>query len=134
MDLLEILKSEFSDFASGEEFARVVLRMLCAVALGGLVGLERERAGKAAGLRTHAVIGLLGGISGAIGLEAGAIALAALTLAFIAPFLAFKLRETEGDDDVSVTGTIAGLLVFALGVYCVLGDLRVAAARSTARW
>jgi putative Mg2+ transporter-C (MgtC) family protein len=58
MDFFEILQDEFSDFSNAEEFIRVVLRMLAAVALGGLVGLERERAGKAAGLRTHMLITL----------------------------------------------------------------------------
>ena len=42
--------------------------------------------------------------------------------------IAFKVRESQRDNDVSVTGTIAALLVFALGVYAMLGDLRVAAA------
>lgn len=38
------------------------------------------------------------------------------------------MRESLKDDDISVTGTIAGLLVYALGVYAMWGDLRVAAA------
>lgn len=110
-------------------------RLGMALGIGFLVGVERgwthrdrEEGSRAAGLRTHAIIGLLGGVSGAIAEEIGGLVLAALTLAFIAPFLAYKLKETEGDGDVSVTGTIAGLLVFALGVYAVLGDLRIAAA------
>jgi uncharacterized membrane protein (DUF4010 family) len=40
----------------------------------------------------------------------------------------FKVRESQRDDDLSVTGTIAGLLVFALGAYAMWGDLRIAAA------
>ena len=32
---------------------RVVIRLGSAAILGGLIGLERERAGKAAGTRTH---------------------------------------------------------------------------------
>ena len=55
-------------------------------------------------------------------------ALLALTLAFAAAFITFKVRESMRDNDVSVTGTIAGLLVFALGVYAMWGDLRIAAA------
>jgi putative Mg2+ transporter-C (MgtC) family protein len=38
--------------------ARVVLRLGCAAALGGLIGFERERAGKAAGVRTHMMVAL----------------------------------------------------------------------------
>ncbi|HUV55938.1 MAG TPA: MgtC/SapB family protein [Dehalococcoidales bacterium] len=36
----------------------IVLRLLLAVALGGAVGYQRERAGKPAGLRTHVLISL----------------------------------------------------------------------------
>jgi putative Mg2+ transporter-C (MgtC) family protein len=38
--------------------ARGVLRLGAAAALGGLIGLERERAGKAAGTRTHMMVAL----------------------------------------------------------------------------
>lgn len=111
------------------------LRLGLALAIGFLVGVERgwkhredPEETRAAGLRTHAIIGLLGGVSGMIGIHFGAVALAALTLAFIAPFAVFKYREAEADKDLSVTGSIAGLLVFALGVYAAWGDLRVVAA------
>jgi len=36
----------------------MTLRLLLAAVLAGLVGLQRERAGKPVGLRTHALIGL----------------------------------------------------------------------------
>lgn len=58
MDLLEVLRQEFGDLPDLNEFFRVTLRMLTAVLLGGLVGLEREAAGKAAGLRTHSLVTL----------------------------------------------------------------------------
>lgn len=38
--------------------AIVVLRVLTAILLGGIVGIERERAGKPAGLRTHMLVSL----------------------------------------------------------------------------
>ena len=38
--------------------ASVVLRLSCAAVLGGLIGFERERAGKAAGIRTHMMVAL----------------------------------------------------------------------------
>lgn len=40
------------------ELARVIVRMLAAVLLGAVVGWQRERAGKAAGLRTHILVAL----------------------------------------------------------------------------
>src|SRR5574341_536544 len=36
--------------------ARVVIRLLAALILGGLVGIQRERSGKPAGLRTHMIV------------------------------------------------------------------------------
>ena len=51
-----VLHSEFSDLANVAEVARVLLRLLWASALGGLLGWERARAGKAAGLRTYMLV------------------------------------------------------------------------------
>lgn len=39
-------------------FASVVLRILCAMAVGGIVGLDRERKGRAAGFRTYMLVAL----------------------------------------------------------------------------
>lgn len=110
-------------------------RLALALGIGFLVGVERgwqhrdaPDGTRAAGLRTHAVIGLMGGIAGAMLPVIGQIGFAALTLVFAGAFIAFKLRESFQDQDVSVTGTIAGLLVYALGAYAMWGDLRIAAA------
>jgi len=110
-------------------------RLAMALGIGFLVGVERgwqhrdaPDGSRAAGLRTHAVMGLMGGIVGAMLPVIGQIGFAALTLVFGAAFITFKVRESFRDHDISVTGTIAGLLVFALGAYAMWGDLRVAAA------
>jgi uncharacterized membrane protein (DUF4010 family) len=110
-------------------------RLAMALGIGFLVGVERgwkhrdaPEGARAAGLRTHAVIGLMGGVTGAMLPEVGQLGFLALTLAFAAAFITFKVRESLRDNDVSVTGTIAGLLVFALGAYSMWGDLRIAAA------
>ena len=50
--------AEFSDLPSLVEFTRVVLRLLLAALLGGLLGWERERKGKAAGVRTHMLVSM----------------------------------------------------------------------------
>lgn len=110
-------------------------RLAMALGIGFLVGVERgwqhrdaPDGTRAAGLRTHAVIGLMGGVAGAMLPVIGQIGFAAFSLVFAVAFIAFKLRESLKDEDVSVTGTIAGLLVFALGAYAMWGDLRIAAA------
>lgn len=41
-----------------QQLARVVIRLIAAVLLGSIIGYEREKAGKAAGLRTHILVTL----------------------------------------------------------------------------
>ncbi|SAI45654.1 Mg(2+) transporter [Bordetella ansorpii] len=52
------LRTEFSDVPDASEATRMVLRLLMAALLGGLLGYERERSGKSAGLRTHILVAL----------------------------------------------------------------------------
>lgn len=110
-------------------------RLAVALGIGFLVGVERgwkhrdaPEGTRAAGLRTYAVIGLMGGATGALLPAIGSIGFAAVTLAVSGAFVTFKVRESIRDNDLSVTGTIAGLLVYVLGVYAMWGDLRIAAA------
>jgi putative Mg2+ transporter-C (MgtC) family protein len=54
----EILRELTNGLPDATEFARAVVRLLVAALLGAVVGFERERAGKAAGLRTHMLVAL----------------------------------------------------------------------------
>lgn len=57
MDLIvNTIKAEFSDLNDMGEFIVVVIRLLIAALMGGLLGLEREQRGKAAGIRTHMLV------------------------------------------------------------------------------
>ncbi|MBL0421696.1 MgtC/SapB family protein [Ramlibacter sp. AW1] len=49
---------EFSDLREVEELAQVIVRLLVAALLGALLGIERERANKFAGLRTHILVAM----------------------------------------------------------------------------
>ncbi|CAN5152950.1 MgtC/SapB family protein [soil metagenome] len=56
---MDILWEELSFGMPGSrELTQVILRLLASVLAGAVVGLERERAGKAAGLRTHVLVSL----------------------------------------------------------------------------
>lgn len=56
---MEILWQELSfGTADWQQFVRVVIRLVVAAGLGALIGYEREKAGKAAGLRTHILVTL----------------------------------------------------------------------------
>ena len=52
------LATEFSDLPDAAQTTRVVLRLTMAALLGGLLGWEREHAGKAAGVRTHMLVAM----------------------------------------------------------------------------
>lgn len=54
--ILDTVAAEFSDLPSMVEFTEISLRLTVAAILGGLLGLERERRGKAAGARTHMLV------------------------------------------------------------------------------
>jgi putative Mg2+ transporter-C (MgtC) family protein len=50
--------SEFSDLPDVAQVTRVTLRLVVAAFLGGLLGYERERHGKSAGVRTHMLVAM----------------------------------------------------------------------------
>jgi uncharacterized membrane protein (DUF4010 family) len=110
-----------------------------ALAIGLLVGLERgwrERKGptgsRVAGIRTYGLIGLLGGLWGAMLPALGPWPVAAAGIAFAGAFTLFQWREVVARNGFSVTSTIAGMVVFALGVYAVIGNRTVAAGAGVA--
>lgn len=49
---------EFADIDDVERTTRLVMRLGLAALLGGLLGLERERSGKSAGVRTHMLVAM----------------------------------------------------------------------------
>ena len=54
----EFVREFTNGLPDAAEFARAVVRLVAAVLLGAVVGIQRERAGKAAGLRTHMLVAL----------------------------------------------------------------------------
>lgn len=57
-----VIASEFSDIHDLEQLTRMALRLLLAALLGALLGIEREHAGKAAGVRTHMLVAMGGAL------------------------------------------------------------------------
>ena len=56
---MDILWQELSlGFGDRQQLIRVLIRVVAAVLLGAVIGYEREKAGKAAGLRTHILVTL----------------------------------------------------------------------------
>ena len=57
-EVLSSIWADFSDLPRTAEITQVVVRLTLAALLGGLLGFEREQAGKAAGIRTHMLVAL----------------------------------------------------------------------------
>ncbi|MGK2287205.1 MgtC/SapB family protein [Pedomonas sp. V897] len=108
-------------------------RLAVALAIGLLVGLERgwhsrgeQEKQRAAGFRTFALSGLLGGIAGALGQVAGPVLLGLVFLGYTGAFAAFHWLEAKVNRDLGVTSVVAGMLTFVLGAYAVMGNLNIA--------
>lgn len=56
--ILDTIASEFSDLPDAEQTTRILVRLMLAALLGGLLGIEREQKGKAAGVRTHMLVAM----------------------------------------------------------------------------
>ncbi|MFC3569087.1 MgtC/SapB family protein [Paracoccus simplex] len=117
----------------------ILTRLAVSLAIGLLVGLERgwqSRAEgdhrRAAGLRTFALTGLLGGVTGALAAQFGGLLIGLVFCAFSAVFAAFQWLESRLDQDVSATSCVAGMLVFLLGALAVSGELGPAVAAAVA--
>lgn len=111
-------------------------RLGLALAIGLLMGAERgwqareaTHGGPLAGIRTFALIGLLGGVSGWLGLTLGPLALGAGFVALAAIVVAAHVVRTgSGEQNVGVTTQVAEIIAFALGAMAALGEGAAAAA------
>ncbi|MDF2997704.1 MAG: hypothetical protein K0R27_3341 [Xanthobacteraceae bacterium] len=118
----------------------LAFRLALALAIGLVVGVERgwrerkaEPGSRTAGVRTYTLIGLLGGVFGALGNAASApLLVGAGFIGFAAVFAWFKRAEAVEDRNFSVTGTVAAMLVYGLGAFAVIGDMQLAAAAGIA--
>ena len=117
----------------------LILRLGLSTAIGFLIGLERgwrerdeEEGHRTAGLRTFTLIGLMGGIFGALSQDGNLVLLAAGFVTTGATMGAFMWREGQQKNDLSATSLVAAMLTYLLGAYAVLGDLQVAAGAGVA--
>ncbi|MGM0537525.1 MAG: MgtC/SapB family protein [Pseudomonadota bacterium] len=121
-----------SQFLSANESA---IRLGVALLLGALIGIERgwvareKKSGeRIAGIRTHSLVGLLGGIAALLSeaVSDWAFPLIFLTVAGIS-LVAWRAKLAE-QHDYSITGLVGLLLTFCFGAIAVAVDLALAAA------
>lgn len=111
------------------------MRLAVALAIGLMVGIERgwkardvEDHGRAAGLRTFGLSGLMGGVCGVLATRLGPQFVGIGFVAFSAALGAFAWIEAKAKGDLSATTLIAGMLTFLLGVMATVGDVTIAIA------
>lgn len=137
----DVLWSELtSGFPDSTQLAHVAVRLLAATLLGAIVGFQRERTGKAAGLRTHILVALgttlfvlaatgsgmsSDGVSRVIqGISTG--------IGFIGAGAILKLSATQ---EIKGLTTAAGIwITAAIGVAAGLGLLGLALLATTLTW
>lgn len=66
-----ILTELESGLPDAREFATVIVRLVAAAILGAIVGIQREQAGKPAGIRTHMLVSMGGALTVIASLEIG---------------------------------------------------------------
>jgi putative Mg2+ transporter-C (MgtC) family protein len=131
--MLEVFWEELtSGLPDARQLVHVIIRLVAATLLGAVVGIERERAGKPAGVRTHMLVSLgtavlvlacsgvgmdLEGVSRVIqGIATG--------IGFVGAGSILKLSEER---DIQGLTTAAGIwMTAAIGVAVGLGSLGVA--------
>lgn len=126
-EVMTAVAEDFSDLPSAAQVTRITLRLCIAAMLGGALGYEREKAGKAAGVRTHMLVALGAALFVLIPQQSGA-SEADLTrvvqglVAGIGFLGAGAIVKGSSDEDVKGLTTAAGIwLTAAIGVACGLG-------------
>ena len=113
---------------------QIIIQLAVALLLGALTGLQRGWAARGqkpgervAGIRTYALVGLLGGIAALLSLKVTPWVLPATLLAVcIAAVMAYRVRMLQMRD-YSITGIVGLLLTFSFGAVAVAVDIAIAA-------
>jgi putative Mg2+ transporter-C (MgtC) family protein len=135
--LVNELVSGLPDFAQA---LRIAVRLLTALAVGTIVGLEREQTGKAAGLRTHLMVALssavfvLGPLETAM--PAGDVSRVIQGIATGIGFIgAGAILKRKDDSDIQGLTTAAGIwFTAAAGIAAGLGRLGLALGAAALAW
>jgi uncharacterized membrane protein (DUF4010 family) len=105
-------------------YLTILSRLALALALGLLIGMERERRGKEAGLRTFAIIAVIGALGACLG--DGYAYLAILMTGMLTVFL--NLQNLRAQQGVELTTSAAMLITCMVGILCGKGHTLTPAA------
>ncbi len=97
----------------------IALKMAVAIGIGMLVGMEREWSNKDVGVRTFAIVSLLGMLASLIGQSVAIAALAGVFLLIVA----MNARSLLSDRSLEITTSAALILNYLLGMLVGLGHI-----------
>ena len=125
-----------SQFLAGNQ---TTLNLAVALLLGAIIGLERgwdareQKSGeRIAGIRTFALVGLLGGISAVLAQEITEWAFPVLLVSVVAMAIVAYSERLEHIRNFSITGMVGMVLTFCFGAVAVAVDPVIATAAAVA--
>jgi putative Mg2+ transporter-C (MgtC) family protein len=135
-----ILEELTAGLPDARQFARIIIRLLVAVLLGGIVGFQREHTGKPAGLRTHMLVAMGAALFVLAPAEAGmtstdvsrVIQGLATGIGFIGAGAILKLSEQR--EIRGLTSAAAVWMTAAMGVAVGLGRIGMALLSALLTW
>jgi len=113
----------------------ITLRFAAALALGVLIGLERERAKVGAGfagVRTFGLLALAGGVAAFVAFPLAQPWIALAVFLAVAGLVIVSYAVTAQRGEIGMTTEISALLAFMLGFLCVSGNVLTAAGLAVA--
>jgi putative Mg2+ transporter-C (MgtC) family protein len=138
---MDLLLSELAaSLPDPAQAVRITIRFFAAIAVGAIVGFEREQTGKAAGLRTHLLVSVASALFVLAPLEGGmstndvsrVIQGVATGIGFIGAGAILKRKD---DSEIQGLTTAAGIwLTAAAGLAAGLGRLGLALAAAFLAW
>jgi putative Mg2+ transporter-C (MgtC) family protein len=138
---MDLLLSELAaSLPDPAQAVRITIRFFAAIAVGAIVGFEREQTGKAAGLRTHLLVSVASALFVLAPLESGmatndvsrVIQGVATGIGFIGAGAILKRKD---DSEIQGLTTAAGIwLTAAAGLAAGLGRLGLALAAAFLAW
>jgi putative Mg2+ transporter-C (MgtC) family protein len=135
-----ILEELTTGLPDARQFTRIVIRLLVAMLLGAIVGIQREQTGKPAGLRTHMLVALGAALFVIAPVEAGmasddlsrVIQGLATGIGFIGGGAILKLSQER---EIQGLTTAAGIwMTAAMGVAAGLGRIGMALLSALLTW
>lgn len=125
--MIDTVAAEFSNATDVEHITRILVRLLLAALLGGVLGYDRERQGKAAGVRTHMLVAMGSALFVLVPEQAGmSVADMSRVIQGVIAGIGFLgagaiIKGRDGEEVQGLTTAAGVWMTAAIGVACGLG-------------